>query len=127
MVCIVQRLLFILKKPNDSQRHKIFQTRCTICNKACNVIIDSGNSKNVVSKALVKALNLKTKKHPSPYKIAWIKKDPEVQMLEVCKSPLSIKKYYKDEIVYDMVDMDACHILLGRLWHYDVDATYLFF
>ena len=91
------------------------------------MIIDSGNSKNVVSKALVKALNLKTKKHPSPYKIAWIKKDPEVQMLEVCKSPLSIKKYYKDEIVYDMVDMDACHILLGRLWHYDVDATYLFF
>ena len=31
----------------------------------CNVIIDSGNSENVVSKALVKALNLKTDKHPS--------------------------------------------------------------
>ena len=80
----------------------------------CNVIIDSGNSENVVSKALVKALNLKTEKHPSLYKIAWIKKDPKVQVLEVCKVSLSIGKHYKDEIVCDMVDMDACHILLGR-------------
>ena len=23
-----------------------------------------------------------------------------------------------------MMDMDACHVLLGRPWHYDVDATY---
>ena len=62
----------------------------------------------------MKALNLKTKKHPSPYKIALIKKDPKVQVLEVCKVPLSIEKYYKDEIVRDVVDMDACNILLGR-------------
>ena len=88
------------------------------------MIIDSGSSKNVVSKALVKALNLKTEKHPSLYTIAWIKKGLEVEVLEVCKVPLSIGKYYKDEIVCDVVDMDTCHILLGRPWHYDVDATY---
>ena len=90
----------------------------------CNVIIDNGSSENVVSKALVKALNLKTEKHPSLYKIAWIKKDPKVQVLEVCKVPLSIGKYYKDEIICDVVDMVVCHILLGKPWHYDVDATY---
>ena len=45
-------------------------------------------------------------------------------MLKVCKVPLLIGKYYKDEIVCNMVDMDACHILLGRSWRYDVDATY---
>ena len=112
------------KEARHSQRHKIFRTRCTIRNKVCNVIIDSGSNENFVSKALVEALNLKTKEHPSSYKIAWIKKGPEVQVLEVCKIPLSIRKYYKDEIVCDMVDMDASHILLGRLWHYDVDATY---
>ena len=83
------------------------------------MIIGSGSSENSVSKALVKSLNLNTEKHPSLCKIAWIKKGPEV-----CKVPLSIGKYYKDEIVCDMVDMDASHILLGRLWHYDVDATY---
>ena len=67
---------------------------------------------------------MKTKKYPSLNKIAWIKKGPEVQVPEVCKVPLSIGKYYKDEIVCDVVDMDACHILLGRSWHYDVAATY---
>ena len=45
-------------------------------------------------------------------------------MLEVCKVPLSIKMYHKDEIVCDVVDTNICHILLGRSWHYDVDATY---
>ena len=45
-------------------------------------------------------------------------------MLKVCKVPLSIGKYYKDKIICDVMDMDACHSLLGRLWHYDVDATY---
>ncbi|PON83156.1 Zinc finger, CCHC-type [Trema orientale] len=124
VACIIQRLLFTPKKLDDSQRHKIFQTRSTIRNKVCNVIIDSGSSENVVSKALVKTLNLKNEKHPSPYKIAWIKKGPEVQVLEVCKIPLSIGKYYKYEIVCDVMDMDACHILLGRPWHYDIDATY---
>ena len=88
------------------------------------MIIDSGSSKNVVSKALVEALNLKTEKHPSPYKIAWIKKGLEVQVLEVCEFPSSIGKYYKDEIVCDVVDMDTCHILFKRTWYYDVDATY---
>lgn len=124
LACIVQRLLLAPKKPNNSQRHKIFRTRCIIRSKVCNVIINSGSSENVVSKAVVKALNLKTERHPSPYKIAWIKKGPEVQVLEICKVPLSIGKYYKDEIMCDVVDMDACHILLGRPWHYDVDATY---
>ncbi|KAL6326636.1 hypothetical protein AAG906_009762 [Vitis piasezkii] len=42
------------------------------------------------------------------FRIAWIKKGPEVQALKVCKVPLSIEKYYKHEIICDVVDMDAC-------------------
>ena len=70
MECIVQRLFLTPKKSDNSQRYKIFQTRYTICNKVCNMIIDSGSSENVVSKALVKTINLKTEKQPSPCKIA---------------------------------------------------------
>ena len=54
MACIVQRLLLTPKKLDDSQQHKIFQTRCTIRDKVCKMIIDSKTSENVVSKALVK-------------------------------------------------------------------------
>lgn len=35
-----------------------------------------------------------------------------------------MEKHYRDEILNDIIDMDACHMLLGRPWHYDMDATY---
>lgn len=54
LACIVQHLLLAPKKLDNLQRHKIFRTRCTIRSKVCNVIIDSGSSENVVSKAVLK-------------------------------------------------------------------------
>lgn len=38
--------------------------------------------------------------------------------------PLSIGRRYKDEIVCDVVNMDATHVLLGRPWQYDVHANH---
>ena len=37
----------------------------------------------------------------------------------------SIDKCYVDEVVYDVVRMDACHLILGRPWQYDVNATHM--
>lgn len=51
------------------------------------MIIDSGSSENVVSKALVKALSLETEKHPCPYKIRWIKKGVATKVQEVYTVP----------------------------------------
>lgn len=82
--------------------------------KVCEVIIDGGSSENLVSKAFVKALNLNTMKHPHPYSVGWVKKGSEVRFTELCKIYFSIGKHYKDELMYDMHDMDACQILLGR-------------
>ena len=31
---------------------------------------------------------------------------------------------YVDKILCDVTDMDACHILLGRPWHYDVKSKH---
>ncbi|KAJ4719236.1 RNA-directed DNA polymerase [Melia azedarach] len=83
--CIVQKLLLAPKKEEETQRNKIFCTKGTIKNKVCKLIIDSGSSENIVSKALVNALNLPTEKHPSPYKIGWIKKGTETRVTEMCK------------------------------------------
>jgi hypothetical protein len=33
-----------------------------------------------------------------------------------------LEKNYKDEVLCDVVPMDACHILLGRPWQYDKRA-----
>lgn len=73
---IVQKILVIPKQGN-SQQHSLFKTRCTVHGKICDVIIDSGNIENIVSKALVQALGLVTTKHPHQYKIGWIKRGNE--------------------------------------------------
>ena len=117
--CVVQRELLSPREPLNSQRHNIFRTRCTIKGKVCDVIIDSGSCENIVSKALVKTLELTTEKHLNPYKIGWIKRGTEIMVNEICKVKFSIGKYYLDEIMCDIVDRNACHLLLGRPWQFE--------
>nr|GEZ90466.1 putative nucleotidyltransferase, ribonuclease H [Tanacetum cinerariifolium] len=109
---------------DSSQRNKIFQTKCLVKKKICSIIIDGGSCKNLVSKALVKDFKLLTKPHPNPYQIRWIKKGPKLKVIEICKVPLAIGKHYNELVTCDVVDMEACHVLLGRPWQHDVDATY---
>lgn len=45
-------------------------------------------------------------------------------MKERCHVPLSIGKYYKDEVICDVVDMDACQLLFGRPWQFDLGTTH---
>ena len=58
------------------------------------------------------------------YSIGWIKKGVESKVTRTCHFSFSIGKTYLDEIVCDVVDMDACHMILGRPWQSDVDATH---
>jgi hypothetical protein len=88
--CIVQRVLLAPKLEEPSQRHNIFKTRCTINQKVCNLILNSGSCENIVSWNLVDTLQLKTEKHPSPYKISWIKKGAETRVTDTCRLPFSI-------------------------------------
>jgi len=82
--------------------------------KVCDVIIDSGSSENIISRTMVTKLGLKTEKHPSPYKIGWIKLGAEIKVTETCLIQFSIGRNYMDEITCDVVEMDACHMILGR-------------
>ncbi|XP_020270704.1 uncharacterized protein LOC109845858 [Asparagus officinalis] len=124
LLCVVRRLLLAPKVEEPLQRHNIFRTRCTVQQKICDVIIDSGSSENIVSRHMVEKLGLKTEKHPAPYKIGWIRKGNDVQVDEVCQVSFSIGRTYVDEALCDVVEMDACHMLLGIPWQFDVDATH---
>ena len=61
----------------NPMRRVVFRTRCIINGKVCDVIVDSGSSENLVSKAMVKALKLQTEPNPTPYKLTWVKKGLE--------------------------------------------------
>lgn len=66
---VVQRLLYAPKQEIDSQRHNIFRTKCTVNQRVCDLIIDSGSTENIVSKEMVEKLKLSKEQHPMPYKI----------------------------------------------------------
>lgn len=123
-MCIIQCLSVAPRQPCQDQRHSIFRTRCTIKYKVCNSIIDGGGSKNIVLGALVRALGLKTERHPSPYKVGWICKGIATEVDDICQVQSNIGKFYQDEVLCDVVDMDACYILFDRSWQFDVNATH---
>ncbi|GJV21190.1 transposon ty3-I gag-pol polyprotein [Tanacetum coccineum] len=59
----------------------------------CHLESYSGSTENIISRDIVQHLKLPIEKHPTPK--------------------------YKDEVVSEIVDIDACHILLGRPWEFD--------
>ncbi|GKC48296.1 transposon ty3-I gag-pol polyprotein [Tanacetum coccineum] len=121
---VVQRTLCSPKVSGSLQRNKIFQTKYLVKEKICYIIIDRGSCKNLVSKAFVKAFKLPTEPHPSPYQIGRIKKGWALKVTEICKVPLAMGMHYNELVTCDVVDMEVCHVLLGRPWKHDVDATH---
>ncbi|XP_074288671.1 uncharacterized protein LOC141613825 [Silene latifolia] len=73
---------------------------------------------------MVSKLSLPTQEHPNPYKLRWLSKGSEVRVDKQCIVPFSIGKVYKDEVLCDVVPMDACHLLLGRPWEFDRNTTH---
>ena len=109
------------KTPDITQWYQIFYSGCSIKEKVCNLITDNRSCENMVSRALINHLMLETKPHPHPYTIGWITKGKGT---DICHVSISITKFYQDSVACDVVDMNACHILLGRPLQYDVDATH---
>ncbi|GKA22794.1 putative nucleotidyltransferase, ribonuclease H [Tanacetum coccineum] len=57
-------------------------------------------------------------------KIGRIKKGLTLKVTEICKVPIAIGKHYNELVTCDVVDMEACLVLLGRPRQHDVDATH---
>ncbi|XP_020672881.1 uncharacterized protein LOC110092596 [Dendrobium catenatum] len=124
VVCVLQKLLFAPTQHNKSQRNAIFRTKCTIKGKVCDLLIDNGCTENIISRAVVNALQLKTTKNPNPYRISWVKKGMDIQVSDMCRVNFSIGKHYNSEILCDVLDMDVCHLILGRPWLFDTGVVY---
>ncbi|XP_074304739.1 uncharacterized protein LOC141639529 [Silene latifolia] len=102
----------------EEQRERLFHSRCKVNNQLCNLIVDSGSCTNVVSRELVDNLKLPTKNHPKLYKLHWL--DGNNGILVKKQALVSLKLGpYEDEILCDVIPMNACHILLGRPWQFD--------
>ncbi|XP_056164087.1 uncharacterized protein LOC130137325 [Syzygium oleosum] len=67
---------------------------------------------------MVEKLGLKTAKHPRPYRLQCLNDSGEVKVSKQVRVPFEIGRY-KDELMCDVIPMQAGHLLLGRPWQYD--------
>ncbi|XP_074319582.1 uncharacterized protein LOC141656539 [Silene latifolia] len=94
---VLWRIMHSQQAPlEEDQRSLIFRSRCTI----------------------------QGREHPNPYKLRWLNKGAEVKVDKQCLVPFSIGNVYRDEILCDVVPMDACHLLLGRPWEFDKNSIH---
>lgn len=112
---LVARRVWSIEINNEeaTQRENLFHTRCFVNGKVCNLIIDGGSCTNVASCEMVEKLGMPTLRHPQPYRLQWFNDCAEVGVTKQVLVSFSIGKYV-DEILCDVVPMQACHILLGR-------------
>ncbi|GKB17264.1 hypothetical protein Tco_0851187, partial [Tanacetum coccineum] len=54
----------------------------------------------------------------------WIKKGLVLKVTKICKVSLAIGKHYNELVICDVIDIEVCHVLLGRSWQHDMDATH---
>nr|GEU63382.1 hypothetical protein [Tanacetum cinerariifolium] len=108
---------------DNSQEHSLFRTRCAIHQKIFDVVIDDDSPENFVSQDVVQHLKMPIETIPETYTIRWENSSSKIMVSEVYKIPFSIGEY-KDELMFNIVEMDACHIILGKPWVHDLKATY---
>lgn len=116
---VARRSLNLQTKTEElEQRENLFHTRCMVQGKLCSLIIDGGSCTNVASETMVQKLGLKVKKHPKPYRLQWLNEEGEMKVTNQVTVPIIIGMY-EDEILCDVLPMEAGHILLGRPWQSD--------
>ncbi|KAI4340888.1 hypothetical protein MLD38_025682 [Melastoma candidum] len=73
---------------------------------------------------MVEKLKLPIVAHPHPYRLQWLNKDSDVRVIQRVRVTFSIGKSFKDEVICDVIPMDACHLLLERPWQFDRHAQH---
>jgi len=68
-------------------------------------------------------MSLRDEPHPHPYNVNWVDKTTHC-ITQRSQVPVHMFSY-EDYVWCDVLDIDATHILLGRLWLYDLYVTSL--
>jgi len=111
---IIKRVIHATENPPEAnQGEQIFHSRCKVADKKCNLIIDKGSCTNVAPTEMVSKLNLAIIIHLMLYTLQWLKKGNVVTVSNQTLVPFSIGEY-RDEVLCDVLLMDAYHLLLGR-------------
>ncbi|XP_066385049.1 uncharacterized protein [Miscanthus floridulus] len=121
---VVQRVLSTqVAQPEQNQRHTLFHTKGVVQERSIRIIIDGGSCNNLASSDLVEKLSLQTRPHPHPYHIQWLNQGGKLKVTRSVRVHFSMGSY-SDYTDCDVVPMEACSLLLGRPWQYDIDCLH---
>ncbi|XP_071901056.1 uncharacterized protein [Coffea arabica] len=121
---VTMRVLNAQAQEDDLQRTNIFHTRCKIGDEVCLMIIDSGSCTNCVAADFVEQNHIPWTYHPKPYKLCWLNDGREVKVTKQTLIAFSIGRY-KDQVLCDVIPMQASYVLLGRPWEYDRQVDHI--
>ena len=121
-----------IEKVEQNQMNNLFQTHFVVKDRRCRVIIDGESSNNIASLELVEKLGLTTQPHPCPYYIQWVNSCGKIKIDKIARIEFFIGSY-KNCVNFDIVPMQACHLLLSKPWistnnalHNTIANSYLF-
>ena len=69
------------------------------------------------------ALSLSTRRLPKPRYVQWMNQSGTLKIPHKARVKFLVENYV-DSVDYDVAPMSACHLLLGRPWQFDLDATH---
>ena len=87
------------------------------------MIIDGGSFANVMSSDLVNALSLSMRRLPTPCYMQWMNQSGTLKITHNARVKFSVGTYI-ETVDCDVAPLSACHLLLGRPWQFDLDATH---
>jgi hypothetical protein len=73
----------------------------------------------LVSTKIMEKMNSKSIPNHNLYRVSWLKKGQEVIVIEKCLLSFHIGSFNK-QFLCDVIEMDACHVLLERPWMFDI-------
>jgi hypothetical protein len=105
------------------QRHKLFHMFFVVKDCRVRTIIDGGSCNNLVSVDFMVKIGLTTRFHTHPYYIQCLNNSGKTKVTHTTHVHFSIGTYH-DYVDCNVVLMQACSLLLGRLWEFDTDAMH---
>jgi hypothetical protein len=121
---VVQRVLSAQVDTSEKlQHHNLFQIFFIVKDCRVRTIIDGESYNNLVSAYFVAKIDLTTCLHTHPYYIQWLNNSGKAKVTDTTRVHFSIGTYhgYAD---CDVVPMQACSLLLGHPWEFDIDAIH---
>jgi hypothetical protein len=108
---------------STGQRCNIFQSKCKIKENVCKLIIDSRSFTNAISSDVVQALSLSTWRLHTPLYMQWMNTNGTLKITHKARVKFSVGTYV-DTVDCNVAPLSACHLLLGRPWQFNHDATH---